>query len=669
MIQLRLRPATLVFGAILCGAVGLGLVEGCSAGNGGGNAGGSGGSLASGTGSGGGAGGNCGFGCDTTSTGQGQQLVISPASATLSVVNGQAMTQMFTVSLNGSDVTSQVTWSYERPDIGDVTTGSTFTPTGNAGGTGKLTASLSGKQASAQVTVNIQKLVNTANLDAGGQASFDTPSGADPAMNVVYPNDQTVFPLDVLAPDIQWNGAGGADVYRLKITEKYYSYTEFFSGSNHHLIAESDWTGIETSGSGAQSDPVTFELSRKSGNTVYQGKSQTWHVALGRLKGSVYYWELPDACGNNNGRILRIKPSSPQVDTFFDPGGQCWGCHTVSRNGKQLAAEFFNGDGPLGTLDLSANPVSYAGINPNSPNGNYVFSAFNDTGDKLLASNNDARTLNVISATGSMITPGVLGSNCGEPAWSPDGKKIAGICNLQGGFWTFDASSGDMFIADIDPTGTQITNSTMIVPQAGGTGRPAYPSFSPDSAFLAYGRPTVGSRSTGPGGVWLAKTDGSAKVELAQAEGGDTRNYNPVFAPLRAGGYYWIVFISRRDYGNQLVGANRQQLWITAVDDPPMAGVDPSHPAFYVRGQESCAKSENAYYALDPCKDVGQDCTSGVDCCGGQCIKDPMSGKYVCGTPPSGMCSDNGNACKVKGDCCDPQADCIDGFCQVPTPK
>jgi hypothetical protein len=654
----------------MIGAVGLALVDGCSAGSSG--TGGSAGSANTAGTAAGGAGGNCGFGCDTSGTGQTQQLVIAPASATLTVVNGQAMTQTFTVTLDGNDVTSQVAWSYERPDIGDVTTGSTFTPTGNAGGSGKLTASLAGKQAQAQVTVNIQKVVNTANLDPGTQATFDSPVGPDPAMNLVYPYDQTVFPLDVLSPDIQWNGGGGGDVYRLKITEKYYSYTEYFSDVAHHLIAESDWTGIETSGSGSQSDPVTVELARKSGANAYQAKSQTWHIALGRLKGSVYYWELPDACssGNGNGRILRIKPSSTQVDTFFDPGGQCWGCHTVSRNGKQLAAEFFEGDGPLGTLDLSQTPVTYAGINPNSPNGNYIFSAFNDTGDKLLASANGPRQLDVISAAnGSMLAQGVLGSSCGEPAWSPDGKKIAGVCNMDPFGWTFDSNNGDLFVADIDPTGTMITNSMAIVPKAGGAGRPAYPSFSPDSKYLAFGRPTYGSRSIDQGTLWLAGVDGSGAVELANAEKADGKSFNPVFAPLRAGGYYWIVFISRRDYGNQLVGQNRQQLWITAVDDPLTPGVDPSHPPFYVRGQESCAKSENAYYALDPCKDIGQDCTSGVDCCGGQCVKDPNTMKYVCGTPPSGMCSDNGNACKVKADCCDPAADCVDGFCTVPTPK
>src|SRR5205814_613787 len=158
---------------------------------------------------------------------------------------------------------------------------------------------------------------------------------------------------------------------------------------------------------------------------------------------------------------------------------------------------------------------------------------------------------------------------------------------------------------------------------------PAYPTFSPGSEHIAYTRPTQGSRSTGNGQLWIIDPDGSNAKELTSAESGLNNSYNAVFAPLRAGGYFWIVFISRRDYGNRLVGADpngfgvpgRTQLWVTAIDDPPSAG-DPSHPAWYIRGQEDCAFSENAYYALDPCKMDGEDCTSGVDCCGGQCVKD-----------------------------------------------
>ena len=48
-------------------------------------------------------------------------------------------------------------------------------------------------------------------------------------MQLVYPYDKTVFPLSVLAPELQWNGAGSGDVYKLHLKEKYFEYTEYFA--------------------------------------------------------------------------------------------------------------------------------------------------------------------------------------------------------------------------------------------------------------------------------------------------------------------------------------------------------------------------------------------------------------------------------------------------------
>jgi hypothetical protein len=623
----------------------------------------------------------CQINCNTTSSGGGGnpgQLVITPPSAALTVANGMIPTQQFKAMLGNTDVSNQVTWSYGRPEIGDIGAGAVFTPTGNVGGVAKLTASINKLSTDADVSVTIQKTVNTAGLTPAQIGQFGAPNGGpDPSVNIVYPYKDTVFPLGVLAPEVMWNGGGGGDIYQLTVTEKYYQYTEFFSAPppSTHLVSEPDWKSIEDSGSGPKTDPVQVALTRMVGGTVYQPVSSVWHVAQGRLHGSVYYWELPDACGNAaTGRVLRIKPDSTATDQFY-PTGTCYGCHTVSRDGKTMMASFDDAfPFPQRTIDLTQNPAQLGAIQ-NGPTG--TFSAFNDKGDKILvsddASSNSTKTLRILDASNASGLNGAPlgGGNCGEPAWSPDGKTIAGICNLNAFGWVFDAPNGDLTLADVAADGFTTTNVRTLVPNSPGQGRPAYPSFAPGSEYLAFGRPTAGSRSTGQGQLWMVKTDGTEMKELSTAEAGLNNSYNPVFAPLRAGGYFWLVFISRRDYGNHqaLKGANRQQLWITAIEDPPSAA-DPSQPAFYMRGQEDCGKSENAYYALDPCKALGADCTSGVDCCGGQCVKDPQTMMYVCGMPPPpGQCSQDGNSCKVKSDCCNTESDCIDGFCQSAPPK
>ncbi|NUP10245.1 MAG: hypothetical protein HOW73_29700 [Polyangiaceae bacterium] len=660
--------------------MGLSLLIGCSDGttSGGGPPVGGGGSDATGAGGPGGQGGeDCQFGCGNGGEGAQQGfLMLEPQNPVIDIVDGAVMPLTFTVTQNGDDVTDQVSWFFDRPDIGLIDDGTgIFDPGGVVGGIGNLKVALGNGEAATTVTVNISKTVNTGGISAGDIAILDAPSGgADPSMQVLYPYDETVFPLGVLAPEIMWNGTQGGDIYKLSINEAHYHYVEYFTAAppSRHLIAEVDWAAIENSGTGPQTDPTMVSLTRLSGGVAYQPVTRTWRIAQGKLKGAVYYWELPDVCGGNeNGRILRIKPDSPNTDEFFQPG-TCWGCHTVSRDGTQMMATLDNATPfPQITVDLTQEPATYGNIQPPGATGG-TFSAFNDTGSKILVSDDGnwqtgTTALRIIdSANGAILNPNAIGNNCAEPAWSPDGKKIAAICGVTNS-WVFDSYQGELVTADVGADGVSVSSPVTIVSQAAGVGRPAYPSFSPGSEYIAYGRPTQGSRSTGNGKIWLTRPDGTDNKELTTASS-DDRSFNPVFAPLRAGGYFWLVFISRRDYGNRLVGANRQQLWITAISDPPSAA-DPSHPPFYMRGQEDCGKSENAYFALEPCKQVGESCESGVDCCNGQCVQDPNTGELVCGEPPPpGECSEDGNACVETADCCNPDSICIDGFCQQPPP-
>src|SRR5262249_22938450 len=125
-------------------------------------------------------------------------------------------------------------------------------------------------------------------------------------------------------------------------------------------------------------------------------------------------------------------------------------------------------------------------------------------------------------------------------------------------------------------------------------------------------------------------------------------NFEPSFAPVAAGGYFWVVFTSRRTYGNVLTGDSTmvKQLWVSAIDEKPQPGKDPSHPAFHLTGQAPNL-AMRGFWSLPPCKADGQKCDSGTDCCGGYC---DSSG--VC-TSMSGGCSQLGDKCEDTSDCCD----------------
>jgi hypothetical protein len=158
-------------------------------------------------------------------------------------------------------------------------------------------------------------------------------------------------------------------------------------------------------------------------------------------------------------------------------------------------------------------------------------------------------------------------------------------------------------------------------------------------------------------------------------------NYLPSMAPTQAGGLNWVVFTSRRMYGNIAYddpwdaepgskGCNgntipctctsgnppTKKLWIAAVNSNFTAGTDPSHPAFYLPGQELMAGNSDGYWVNSKCADIGTTCSSSDDCCGGT------------GTSPTTRCSAATNTCLSISSCsavgasCASTTDCCSGL-------
>jgi hypothetical protein len=99
-----------------------------------------------------------------------------------------------------------------------------------------------------------------------------------------------------------------------------------------------------------------------------------------------------------------------------------------------------------------------------------------------------------------------------------------------------------------------------------------------------------------------------------------------------------------------------------AVDLQPEADKDPSHPAFWVSGQDPSTLNMRGYWALDPCVQQGNMCNEDGECCDGNPCIDGL-----CGGPQE--CAEIGELCNGASDCCDPTALCLDGICQPEAPK
>jgi hypothetical protein len=189
--------------------------------------------------------------------------------------------------------------------------------------------------------------------------------------------------------------------------------------------------------------------------------------------------------------------------------------------------------------------------------------------------------------------------------------------------------------------------------------------------------PAASGATTSP--VALANLNGAGYLPTNANHPNDAvLNYEPTVNPIATGGYYWAVFTSRRMYGNVATGDPydlgdgtapvTKKLWVAAINLNPAAGQDPSHPAFYLPGQELNAGNMRGHWAVNPCLQNGSSCSAGDQCCGGYCEQGGDAGGLVCAAQSTG-CSQLYDKCTTSSDCCQAAQgySCINGYCVAPS--
>ncbi len=203
------------------------------------------------------------------------------------------------------------------------------------------------------------------------------------------------------------------------------------------------------------------------------------------------------------------------------------------------------------------------------------------------------------------------------------------------------------------------------------------------------------TRNGSEGELWWVdlKTHTAARLDTLNGKGylpnGGTNHgsdavyqYEPTVNPVPSGGYAWVVFTSRRLYGNVATinpywsdprfhdisqTPTPKKLWVAAIDLNAKPGTDPSHPAFYLPGQELLAGNSRGYWVVDPCMPNGSSCQTGDECCGGYC--EDVDGGIVCSSQPP-ACSNLNDKCTTTSDCCGASQgiQCINGRCAMSSP-
>jgi hypothetical protein len=652
------------------------------------------------------------------------QLLVSAERETLEVDGTPASVQLSARYDDGSRP-NKVVWSVDDTGLGSVNADGEFRASGFVAGDVTITASVGSQSASVtlHVTVVIQSDPDELaaelkdDLVSGGQ---DGPDGIGPdgELAFLYPYDKTVFPRGLAAPVLQLGGED-ADATYVKISVGDFSYEAFAatSGLTRVLLPEAVWRGVTLSA--GPGEWVEVAVSKASAGEVTGPVTQRWLIAPGSLKGFVYYNTYRSKLAGDNGAVMRIKPG--ETATVLQSG--CTVCHSVSAQGNVMVAGVqWDKSNPLASraFDLPANDgiqlrdqqdegrvYAFGGLTPDG--ALMLTSGVPKSGAKMRGMSGELFTRLVNTSNGATVSAPSFGVKVAmTPNFSPDGSRVA--------FNNHDASAAGhvLSMASFDGSKSPPEFGTVTELVSDAKRVVAWPSFVPDgSAVLFHAGDSFDTAKFGGGALYadiqLVDVDSQRVNDLSALNGYDEDgdlylpggtaeeahlNYEPSVLPVPVGGYYWVLFTSRRTYGNTIAPGGsvargddiwgipqppdeespspRKKIWIAAIDLEHQDAADPSHPAFYLPGQELESGNMRAFAALAPCKKKGKSCESAAECCDGFCRETSRNeaGEPVlsCTPPPDNSCSNVDEACKEASDCCSSKARCINQRCAMPPP-
>jgi hypothetical protein len=414
-------------------------------------------------------------------------------------------------------------------------------------------------------------------------------------------------------------------------------------------------------------------------------------------------------------------------------GVGCRVCHTVAANGQSLITQASNASASDYSASVGINLANDTTGGSGAPlaTSNLAFPALYKDGSLILSQGgfgysgfDGNRVSRLYTGTGSPVA-GVTGLpsdlQAALPAFSPDGAHVSF------NFWagTAKGAGGASLVGDqvslamFDFNGSNAFSNPRVLYTDPGGNPVAYSSFFPNSAGIVFevelSNPINQFGFTRQGITaelwWVDVASGSAhRLDAlngyksgggtylpAQPAPGDgteaphtpaldaTLNYEATVNPIASGGYAWVVFTSRRMYGNlaQLDPWNSdprsypwldeitdKKLWVAAIDMNAKPGTDPSHPAFYLPAQELHAGNSRGFWTVEPCRADGQSCIEGDQCCGGFCQAAADGGGLQCSAVVP-RCAGRYEKCVTTSDCCTSLSgiQCINGICTQSGPR
>jgi hypothetical protein len=478
------------------------------------------------------------------------------------------------------DVTQLVVWSVDNEQLGAFAERGLFVASHAAVGSTQVFIGTRDIATEASLTVTVDATIVDPTFPPPAANLFETSAvvTGDPtnSPDMMYPADGTVFPRAVSRTLFQLARGAASDAVRIDFTNELI-HLAIETGGDRWAADGSIQQLLSSAGIVAPLRADIRATASGGDGTIYGGTPITFSFSRDNPGGALYFWSA-----SANG-IMRGGIETTSSAKLYPSSTTCVGCHTLSRDGAQLAMGFEAGTSfDLLAIDVATLATTIAAV-PARPMG---WATYSPDGSRLVVANNgllaeyDART-------GASLGAIDLGPNkyATHPDWSPDGSALAIALTGQ------TPTNRDVKSASVAVL--QRSGATWGAPQVllsgSNTNNNYFPRWSPDGSVLAFVHATTASQGAITAELMLLPKQGGSPTPLAnanyrvgRADVPDLANTMPAWAP-NTGQHAWLAFVSARPYGHVLAGG-RGQIWISAVD---LTSPSPtSHPAFWLPSQD-----------------------------------------------------------------------------------
>ncbi len=269
----------------------------------------------------------------------------------------------FSVSLvpAGCYATPTAAWTLDRYDVATVNNG-LVNMISAVPGLLNVTAYAGQFVATGKVNVLVDATDSTI-APAGAVTNFLTAAAGTDPMTILYPYANTVFPIGLSPPMVQWD-TGGTAASAVKVSLRYpatgtatFSWNEIIPESTppSAVIPPAVWKDFENTGKGQD---VRIRVQRVIGTVPAPAVSRSIHFSAAPVRGLIYYTQY-NRGGSTNLMVADPSTTSPAKSAFAVVDG-CPVCHSVSANGTYFATS----DSRWSTTNAGLSKISGGVINP-----------------------------------------------------------------------------------------------------------------------------------------------------------------------------------------------------------------------------------------------------------------------------------------------------------------